>query len=82
VKRTIVALFMALALTGCGDAVAGPPCVKSHMEMRQTVEYTPECALGIDGRYDCGKFKMKYVTRPVTVCDKYGPMPAKEVESN
>lgn len=75
-KRVLVGVLIALSLsvTACEPP---PKCLKSHTT--SGYEYTPECGFSFDGKYDCGKLKLKYVTR--TVCDKWEE-PAKEGESN
>lgn len=37
---------------------------KSYTPDRSGIEYTVECGIAIDGSFDCGKLKLKYMTRP------------------
>lgn len=83
-KRLLVAAALALTLAGCGEYTPSPKCIKSHQEVKTVPEYTPNCGLGIDGSFDCGKMKMKWVTKTVTVCDEYekpSPTPSKEADT-
>ena len=77
-KRLSVLVFAVIVLAGCGEYTAGPECIRGHHERRTELVYTPECGLGFDGKYDCGKMKAKWVTRDHYVCDEY----AKEVTPN
>ena len=64
-KAQVIACMLGLGLlaAACGST-EGYVTGKSYTPDRSGIEYTVECGLAIDGSYDCGKFKPKYVTRP------------------
>lgn len=62
-------LGLGVLVAACGSSPEGYVTGKDYepayvIEGYSGIEYTVECGLAIDGSFDCGKLKPKYVTRP------------------
>ncbi len=63
-KKLVIAIMgLGLFAAACGTT-KGYVTDKDFRPGYSGVEYTVDCGLAIDGSYDCGKFKAKWVTRP------------------
>jgi len=64
-KLLVAACISALVLmaVACGSP-EGEVTGKKHEPAWSGIEYTVECGLAIDGSFDCGKLKPKYMSRP------------------